>query len=79
MSDHVYTAHIELRGHIIDSLTLPRVFGAIMADGESDFEVEEFTIGRHNPAIKNSKPRPDLLSVCFSSRSAIALPLASVE
>jgi len=47
MSDIVYTARIELHGHIIDSLTLPRVFSAIMADGESDFEVEEFTIGRH--------------------------------
>jgi len=42
-----YTAHIELRGHIIDSLILPRVFEAIMADGQSNFEVEEFTIGRH--------------------------------
>ncbi|MBI4552488.1 MAG: TIGR00300 family protein [Candidatus Latescibacteria bacterium] len=47
MPDQPYAAHIELRGHIIDSLILPRVFEAIMADGQSNFEVEEFTIGRH--------------------------------
>lgn len=47
MSNTLYRSHIELHGHIIDSLTLPRVFGIIMADGESNFEVEEFTIGRH--------------------------------
>ena len=46
MSENSYTARIELSGHIIDSLILPRVFDAIMADGESNFEVEEFTIGR---------------------------------
>ncbi|MBT5874029.1 MAG: TIGR00300 family protein [Candidatus Latescibacteria bacterium] len=42
-----FSQKIELHGHIIDSLILPRVFETIMADGESDFEVEEFTIGRH--------------------------------
>ena len=46
MSDAAYTAQIELQGHIIDSLILPRVFEAIMADGVSNFEVDEFTIGR---------------------------------
>lgn len=46
MSEGHYTERIELSGHIIDSLILPRVFDAIMADGESNFEIEEFTIGR---------------------------------
>lgn len=47
MATSPYTAEIELHGHIIDSLILPRVFGAVMADGESNFEVEAFDIGRH--------------------------------
>ncbi|MBM3263826.1 MAG: TIGR00300 family protein [candidate division Zixibacteria bacterium] len=46
MSEGQYTGRIELHGHIIDSLILPRVFDAVMADGESNFEVEEFVIGR---------------------------------
>lgn len=36
---------IELRGHIIDSLILPRVFGAIMDLG-GEFQILEFKIGR---------------------------------
>ena len=36
---------IELKGHIIDSLILPRVFDAIM-DLHGDFEVLEFNIGK---------------------------------
>ncbi len=40
------TETIELRGHIIDSLILPRVWDAIMDLG-GNFQVEEMTIGRH--------------------------------
>ena len=47
MSKNSYSAQIELHGHIIDSLILPHAFDAIMADGVSNFEVEDFTIGRH--------------------------------
>ena len=47
MTDDKFSEKIELHGHIIDSLILPRVFETIMADGNSNFEVEEFTIGRH--------------------------------
>ncbi len=47
MTDDIFSEKIELHGHIIDSLILPRVFETIMADGNSNFEVEEFTIGRH--------------------------------
>jgi lysine-ketoglutarate reductase/saccharopine dehydrogenase-like protein (TIGR00300 family) len=38
------SAEIELRGHIIDSLTLPRVWGAI-EDASAHFQVREMTIG----------------------------------
>ena len=38
------SAEIELRGHIIDSLTLPRVWGAI-EDAGAHFQVREMTIG----------------------------------
>src|SRR5690242_7268597 len=49
MSSHVRertmaSAEIELRGHIIDSLTLPRVWGAI-EDAGAHFQVREMTIG----------------------------------
>lgn len=37
---------IELKGHIIDSLILPKVFDAIMNLG-GDFEVLQFEIGKH--------------------------------
>lgn len=37
---------IELKGHIIDSFILPRVFDTIM-DLEGEFEVLQFEIGRH--------------------------------
>jgi lysine-ketoglutarate reductase/saccharopine dehydrogenase-like protein (TIGR00300 family) len=40
------TETIELRGHIIDSLILPRVWDTIMDLG-GNFEVEEMRIGRH--------------------------------
>ena len=37
---------IELKGHIIDSLILPKVFDTIMNLG-GDFEVLQFEIGKH--------------------------------
>lgn len=37
---------IELKGHIIDSFTLPKVFDAIM-DLDGEFEVMQFEIGKH--------------------------------
>jgi len=38
-------AEVELRGHIIDSLILPRVFAAIY-DLDGEFEILEFSIGK---------------------------------
>src|SRR5215472_922659 len=45
-TDGMATETIELRGHIIDSLILPRVWDTIMDLG-GNFEVEEMHIGRH--------------------------------
>ena len=42
----VAVREIELRGHIIDSFILPRVFDTIMDMG-GDFEVLQFDIGKH--------------------------------
>ncbi|HDL15774.1 MAG TPA: TIGR00300 family protein, partial [Euryarchaeota archaeon] len=42
----VAVKEIELEGHIIDSLILPKAFDAIM-DAGGDFDVLEFQIGKH--------------------------------
>ncbi len=41
-----FSDKIVLRGHIIDSLILPRVFDAVMDMG-GDFDVEEIHVGKH--------------------------------
>ncbi|SFR53817.1 ornithine cyclodeaminase [Halogeometricum limi] len=40
------TRTVELEGHIIDSGMMQRAFGLVM-DLDGDFEVEEFTVGKH--------------------------------
>nr|WP_290668612.1 TIGR00300 family protein [Ardenticatena sp.] len=42
----LYTEDVELRGHIIDSLILPKAFDTIMDMG-GDFDVLEIEVGRH--------------------------------
>ncbi len=46
MGERAFQEAVQLEGHIIDSLILPRVWDAIMDLG-GDFEVEEFQVGRH--------------------------------
>jgi len=46
MKSHPYGEEITLRGHIIDSWVLPRVFDTIMDLG-GEFEVSEIQVGRH--------------------------------
>ena len=50
------TETIELRGHIIDSLILPRVWDTIMDLG-GNFEVEEMRIGRHKTETSYARMR----------------------
>jgi len=40
-----FTRQIEVKGHLIDSMILTRIFDGIM-DLKGEFEVEEFRIGR---------------------------------
>jgi len=44
-TDGRYSEEITLKGHIIDSLILPRVFDVIMDLG-GNFDVEEIRVGR---------------------------------
>ncbi|GCC11779.1 hypothetical protein IPdc08_01839 [archaeon] len=45
---------IELEGHIIDSLILPKAFDVIM-DAGGDFDVLEFQIGKHKSDISHAR------------------------
>lgn len=45
---------IELKGHIIDSMILPKVFDVIMEE-EGDFEVQEFNIGKKKTETSYAK------------------------
>ena len=66
------TATVELSGHIIDSMMLPRIFDAVMDLGGS-FRVEEFRVGqsqdeRSYTRIAVTHPQPDgldgILAAC---------------
>ena len=45
MSGKTYEKEIEVRGHLIDSMVLTRIFDKVM-DLKGDFEVLEFSIGK---------------------------------
>lgn len=51
-SSHDIRETVEIRGHIIDSLILPKVLDAIMAAGGS-FTIESIVVGqtRHDPSF----------------------------
>jgi lysine-ketoglutarate reductase/saccharopine dehydrogenase-like protein (TIGR00300 family) len=57
----VPTSTIELSGHIIDSMMLPRIFDAIMDNGGS-FRVEEFRVGQ-------SKDEPSYTRIALQHES----------
>ena len=48
------TRTIELSGHIIDSLTLPKTMDLVMAKG-GDFDIVEFEIGKRKSDISTAK------------------------
>jgi len=58
MSAHakVHTEEIELRGHIIDSWVLPRVFEAVMDLG-GEFEVLEIQVGKKKDETSHARLR----------------------
>ena len=45
MNGKTYEKEIEVRGHLIDSMVLTKIFDKVM-DLKGDFEVLEFTIGK---------------------------------
>ena len=50
----MYKREIELSGHIIDSLTLPKTMDIIMDNG-GDFDILEFEIGKRQSDTSKAK------------------------
>ena len=75
---------VEIRGHIIDSLILPKVLDTIAAAGGS-FTIENIVVGqtRHDPSFARiivAAPTADLLAVILASISDHgASPVASQD
>ena len=64
---------IELKGHIIDSMILPRVFDTIMDMG-GEFDVREFEIGKHKTEKSYTK-----ISVKAETREKLDEILAELQ
>ncbi|MCA9119744.1 MAG: TIGR00300 family protein [Planctomycetaceae bacterium] len=81
-SSHDIRETVEIRGHIIDSLILPKVLDAIMAAGGS-FTIESIVVGqtRHDPSFARvvvAAPTAELLELILASISDHgATPVAS--
>ena len=65
----MYKREIELSGHIIDSLTLPKTMDIIMDKG-GDFDILEFDIGKRKSDTSKAKimvsaESPDILNYFF--------------
>jgi len=68
-----FSEAVEIRGHIIDSLILPKVLDAITVAGGS-FTIENFVVGqtRHDPSFARvvvAAPTADLLAVILATIS----------
>jgi len=64
----VHTEEVELRGHIIDSWVLPRVFDAVMDLG-GEFEVLEIQVGKRKDETSHARLRVAAPSAPSSPRS----------
>lgn len=60
MSTPQSVEHVEMSGHIIDSLLLPKVLDAIMSRG-AEYEIQEFRVGRgqNDPSYARIEVRAD--------------------
>src|SRR5215831_15293463 len=67
------TETIELRGHIIDSLILPRVWDTIMDLG-GNFQVEEMNIGRHKTETSYAR-----MQVIAPDEATLAVLLSEIQ
>lgn len=69
-----YTQVIELRGHIIDSLMLPRIMDELMGLGV-EYEIQQFVVGHHkdDPSYARMEiiaPTPELLTTAITQAEA---------
>lgn len=77
------TREVELSGHIIDSLMLPRTLDIIMDMG-GDFKIIEFKIGKRKTDISNARivvsaDSPDLLNEILDELSEIGASIAEIK
>lgn len=79
-----YSQVVELRGHIIDSLMLPRIMDELMGLGV-EYEIQKFEVGQHkdDPSYARMElvaPNPELLATAVTQALAHgATPLEVVD
>lgn len=79
----MYKREIELSGHIIDSLTLPKTMDIIMDKG-GDFDVLEFDIGKRKSDTSKAKimvsaESPDILNSILDELNFIGVSISEIE
>ncbi|AMK15751.1 ornithine cyclodeaminase [Methanobrevibacter olleyae] len=79
----MYKREIELSGHIIDSLTLPKTMDIIMDKG-GDFDILEFDIGKRKSDTSKAKimvsaESPDILNSILDELNFIGVSISEIE
>ena len=79
----MYKREIELSGHIIDSLTLPKTMDIIMDMG-GDFDILEFDIGKRKSDTSKAKimvsaESPDILNSILDELNFIGVSISEIE
>ena len=79
----MYKREIELSGHIIDSLTLPKTMDIIMDNG-GDFDILEFDIGKRKSDTSHAKimvsaESPDILNSILDELNFIGVSISEIE
>ena len=79
----MFKREIELSGHIIDSLTLPKTMDIIMDKG-GDFDILEFDIGKRKSDISKAKimvsaESPDILNSILDELNFIGVSISEIE
>lgn len=77
------TRTIELSGHIIDSLTLPKTMDLVMAKG-GDFDIVEFEIGKRKSDISTAKmvisaDTPEKLNMILDELSRLGATISELK
>jgi hypothetical protein len=83
MNNRNLTEEVLLRGHIIDSLVLPRAFELIMDLG-GEFEVVTIQVGKHKDETSFARmrvgaPSPDVLSRILDQLQELGAELVGAE